>query len=62
MEDLSMVVGDYKPGSIREIRVKNFLTYGEAVIRPGPRYVRLGGEAFAVSLPASTSVYLVIRI
>lgn len=33
------VVGDYKPGSIRRIKLKNFLTYSDAVIEPGPRYV-----------------------
>lgn len=31
------VVGDYKKGSITEIRLENFLTYSNVVIRPGPR-------------------------
>ena len=31
--------GDYAPGSIKRITVKNFLTYSDATIRPGARYV-----------------------
>jgi len=30
-------VGTYKPGSIKRIKLTNFLTYGDVVVRPGPR-------------------------
>jgi len=35
--ELLATVGDYKPGSIRRIVLKNFLTYENAVITPGSR-------------------------
>jgi hypothetical protein len=30
-------IGNYKPGTIRTIRLTNFLTHKDVVIRPGPR-------------------------
>lgn len=33
------VVGTYKHGSICRIKLVNFLTYNNAEVRPGPRYV-----------------------
>ena len=33
------VVGTYKHGSIRRIKLHNFLTYTDVECRPGPRYV-----------------------
>ena len=35
-------VGDYKPGSITKIRLKNFLTYKLVEFEPGPRCVIVG--------------------
>jgi hypothetical protein len=32
-------IGNYKPGSIREIKLTNFLSYKSVVIHPGPRCV-----------------------
>jgi hypothetical protein len=31
------IVGDYKPGSIRRIKLHNFLTYRDVEFCPGPR-------------------------
>jgi hypothetical protein len=30
-------IGNYKPGTLRTIRLTNFLTHKDVVIRPGPR-------------------------
>jgi hypothetical protein len=30
-------IGDYKPGSIRRVRLHNFLTYSNVEFTPGPR-------------------------
>jgi hypothetical protein len=40
-EDLLKIVGDYKHGSIRRIKLHNFLTYSDVEFSPGPRYVLL---------------------
>jgi hypothetical protein len=38
--DLSLkVVGLHKPGSIKRIKLHNFLTYADVEFEPGPRYV-----------------------
>jgi hypothetical protein len=44
LEEYLNYVGNYKPGSIREIRLTNFLSYRSVVIRPGPRYEGNGGN------------------
>lgn len=31
------LVGTHKPGSIKRIELKNFLTHGYVVMNPGPR-------------------------
>mmetsp|Transcript_41702 Transcript_41702/g.120457 ORF Transcript_41702/g.120457 Transcript_41702/m.120457 type:complete len:1122 (+) Transcript_41702:155-3520(+) len=36
-EERLKVVGDYKHGSIRRVKLRNFLTYFDAEVRPGPR-------------------------
>lgn len=33
------VIGDYRPGSIRRVKLQNFLTHGNVEFKPGPRYV-----------------------
>lgn len=38
--DYDPAVGDYKPGSITRVKLKNFLTYTDVDFSPGPRYVR----------------------
>jgi hypothetical protein len=38
-EERLQLVGDFKPGSIVRIELKNFLTHGHVVVKPGPRYV-----------------------
>jgi hypothetical protein len=38
--ELLKVVGDYKHGSIRRVKLSNFLTYSEVEFSPGPRYVQ----------------------
>lgn len=30
-------IGNYKPGTLRTIKLTNFLTHKDVVIRPGPR-------------------------
>ena len=35
------LVGDYRPGSIRRIKLTNFLTYDAVEFCPGPRYVEV---------------------
>lgn len=32
-------IGDYRPGSIRRVKLQNFLTHGNVEFKPGPRYV-----------------------
>lgn len=39
VDELFAEVGDYKHGSIRRIRLTNFLTYAHVEFSPGPRYV-----------------------
>jgi len=39
-DSLLETVGDYKPGSIKRIKLKNFLTYADVEFQPGPRYVK----------------------
>jgi hypothetical protein len=36
-EERLQVVGDYKHGSIKRIKLKNFLTYFDVEVTPGPR-------------------------
>lgn len=31
------ILAEYKPGSIRNVRLKNFLTYDNVEFQPGPR-------------------------
>ena len=31
------LIGDYKHGSIRRVKLRNFLTYFDAEVKPGPR-------------------------
>lgn len=38
--DREALIGGYKPGSIRRIKLKNFLTHSHVDFCPGPRYVR----------------------
>jgi hypothetical protein len=37
--DVLASIGDYRPGSIQRVKLKNFLTHGNVEFRPGPRYV-----------------------
>jgi hypothetical protein len=36
---INPAMGDYRPGSILRITLKNFMTHESVVIEPGPRYV-----------------------
>jgi hypothetical protein len=36
--DALALIGDYRPGSIQRVKLKNFLTHGNVEFRPGPRY------------------------
>ena len=48
-DDLTMVIGEYKHGSIRRIKLHNFLTYGNVECCPGPRYVHASTVVFRFS-------------
>jgi hypothetical protein len=37
-------IGDFKPGTITKIVLKNFMTHAEAEVLPGPRYVSTTSE------------------
>jgi hypothetical protein len=37
LEEYNKLVGLHKPGSIKRLRLKNFLTYAEAELNAGPR-------------------------
>ena len=52
------VIGDYRPGSIRRVKLQNFLTHGNVEFKPGPRYVlRLWVVSYKVTFlyPVTTS-------
>jgi hypothetical protein len=59
-DEYNKIVGLHKPGSIKRVKMKNFLTYDSVEFTCGPRYERIALLAFLCECASFIVSYLLV--